>query len=78
MSDKEVIKRYSNGEITVVWKPALCIHCGFCAMGLPDVFDPDRRPWIKLEGYDTKTIVTQVDMCPSDALSIEPATPQSK
>lgn len=39
---------YSNGEITVVWKPGLCIHSGNCARGLVRVFDPGRRPWIDL------------------------------
>ncbi len=78
MSDKEIIKRYSNGEITVVWQPSLCIHSGICARGLPKVFDPRRRPWVILDGFDTETIVNQVDTCPSDALSIERATPQSK
>ncbi len=78
MSDKEIIKRYSNGEITVVWQPSLCIHCGFCARGLPKVFDPSRRPWVILDGFATETIVNQVNACPSDALSFEWDTPQSK
>lgn len=77
MSSKEIIKRYSNGEVTVVWQPSLCIHSGICARGLPKVFDPRRRPWVILDGFDTETIVNQVDACPSGALSIERSTPQS-
>ena len=72
--EKEIIKRYSNGEITVVWKPSLCVHSTICAMGLPEVFDPHRRPWVVLNGYDSKTIVDQVERCPSGALSIERVT----
>lgn len=64
-------KRYSNGEITVVWRPALCWHSGICARGLPLVFNPARRPWIELEHTDTATITAQVDKCPSKALSWE-------
>jgi uncharacterized Fe-S cluster protein YjdI len=64
-----VIKRYSNGEITVVWKPDLCVHSGICARGLADVFSPRRRPWIELTHADTATISAQVDHCPSGALS---------
>lgn len=62
-------KRYSNGEITVVWEPARCQHGGTCFRGLPLVFDPRRRPWVQLEHADTATITAQVDRCPSGALS---------
>ena len=64
-------KRYTNGEITVVWKPEICVHSGICARGLPLVFDPKRRPWIELQHSDTATIEKQVAACPSGALSIE-------
>ena len=64
-------KHYSNGEITVIWKPALCQHSAICARGLPAVFNPRRRPWIELEHADAKTIAAQVERCPSGALSWE-------
>jgi uncharacterized Fe-S cluster protein YjdI len=66
-----ITKRYSNGEITVVWKPDLCHHSGICARGLPLVFDPRRRPWVMVQHADSQTIVEQVARCPSAALSIE-------
>jgi len=66
-----MIKRYSNGEITVVWQPALCQHTGICAHGLPVVFNPARRPWIELEHSDSEAIARQVERCPSGALSLE-------
>ena len=28
-------RTYSNGEVTVIWKPHLCIHSGICFAGLP-------------------------------------------
>ena len=31
---KDIVKRYTNGEVTVVWKPALCIHSALCVGGL--------------------------------------------
>ncbi len=62
-------KHYSNGEVTVVWKPDLCQHSGVCFRGLPMVFDPRRRPWIELEHADSPTTTAQVDRCPSGALS---------
>ena len=62
---------YTNGEITVVWKPALCIHSAICFKGLGDVFDPRRRPWIDMSKAGTQQIIDQVKKCPSGALSIE-------
>lgn len=68
---RPVVKRYSNGEVTVVWKSALCQHSGVCFRGLPQVFDPRRRPWIAIDGASSAQIVEQVGRCPSGALSIE-------
>jgi putative redox protein len=62
-------KRYSNGDVTVIWQPELCRHTGICARGLPLVFNPSRRPWIELQHADSDTIVGQVDRCPSGALT---------
>lgn len=64
-----VTKKYSNGEITVVWKPSLCIHSRNCFNGLPGVFDPAKRPWIDPKGASSEEIVKQVSLCPSGALS---------
>lgn len=61
--------KYSNGEVTVVWKPDVCIHSAKCFNGLPEVFDPKKRPWINIEGATTERIVDQVKKCPSGALS---------
>ena len=72
MSDKPIVKEYSNGEVTVIWKPESCIHSTICwkkATGLPDVFQPGTKPWIKIEGGTTEEIIKQVDKCPSGALS---------
>lgn len=67
--EKQITKKYTNGEVTVVWQPHLCIHSAICFKGLPTVFDPRKRPWVTPEGADTETIVTQVKACPSGALS---------
>lgn len=69
---KDITKHYTNGEVTVVWKPALCIHSKICwqeATGLPQVFHPATRPWITPEGSNTERIIEQVKRCPSGALS---------
>ncbi len=62
------IKEYSNGETTVVWEAEKCIHSAICAKGLPEVFQPRDRPWVKIDGADTETIINQVKACPSGAL----------
>lgn len=63
--------RYTRDEITVLWKPNICIHSGICARGLPGVFDPKRRPWIDLSQAEKQQIIDQVKKCPSGALSLE-------
>ena len=64
-------KEYSNQDITVIWKPDICIHSEICARGLPKVFDPNRKPWIDLGFASSEEIVAQVNKCPSGALSIK-------
>ncbi len=66
---KNITPKYTNGEVTVVWQPAKCTHSAKCFMGLPEVFDPNVRPWITPEGASTERIVAQIKLCPSAALS---------
>ena len=65
----EVIKEYKNDDLTVVWKPDICIHSEKCFTGLPSVFNPKERPWVKVEGASSRKIKLQIDKCPSGALS---------
>jgi len=66
-------KRYSNGDITVLWDSAKCIHSANCIRGLPAVFDAGRSPWIDMEAAPSEAIVRTVTACPSGALSMIPA-----
>lgn len=66
-----MVKRtYTNGEINVLWDSSLCTHCGECGEGLPDVFNPDARPWVNMKGATTEQITEQVEQCPSGALTV--------
>ena len=66
---KSVRKEYSNGEVTIVWQNALCIHSGNCVRGLPAVYNPSASPWINASGASTIEMILQVKKCPSGALS---------
>jgi uncharacterized Fe-S cluster protein YjdI len=62
-------REYSNGEITIVWRSSLCICATSCYVDLPEVFDPEKRPWINPHGASTERIIAQIERCPSGALS---------
>ena len=66
---KNITKEYSNGEVTIVWKPDICMHSGNCFRGLNEVFDPRKRPWVTPDGITSNKIVEQIKKCPSGALS---------
>ncbi len=80
---KDITKTYSNGEVTIVWKPAVCIHSRICwdkVNGLPQVFNPAVKPWITPTAAPTDALIAQVKKCPSAALTYfmneaEAATP---
>ncbi len=68
MSEKEIKKEYSKEGITVIWKPAKCIHSEVCVKTLPDVYKPKEKPWIVPENASVSDLRSQIDQCPSGAL----------
>lgn len=69
MDKNNITKEYSNGEVTIVWQSAKCIHSANCVKNNPDVFQPKTQPWIKPEGSSTEKIISTVSLCPSGALT---------
>ncbi|MEI6091111.1 MAG: (4Fe-4S)-binding protein [bacterium] len=66
---KDITRKYTNGEVTIVWKPSICVHSTICFTGLPEVFKPMDRPWVTPECSTTERMIEQVKKCPSGALS---------
>jgi uncharacterized Fe-S cluster protein YjdI len=62
-------KEYQKGDTTVVWKPDLCYHSKNCVKNLPEVFDPNRKPWIETDHASEEALQNTIDKCPSGALS---------
>lgn len=63
------VHEYTNGELTIIWQPALCTHSGICVKMLPQVYNPKERPWIKPGNATTEELKVQISNCPSGALS---------
>ena len=63
-------REYQKEDIIVVWDKEKCIFSGICVKGLPEVFNPYERPWVKVDNSDRDTIAQQVLKCPSGALSL--------
>lgn len=81
MDNSRVIKKYTKGDVTVVWEPGKCFHSGACVRGLPSVFDAKAKPWVNMDGAEAQAIIDQVNKCPSGALSIlsnEAAKPKTE
>ena len=67
--EKEIVKEYTNGELTIEWKPKLCIHAAECVKALPEVYNPKEKPWLKIENATSEELKNQIKKCPSGALN---------
>ncbi|MFK5971722.1 MAG: (4Fe-4S)-binding protein [Flavobacteriaceae bacterium] len=67
--NKEIIKKYQKEDLTIIWKPKLCIHSSVCVKELPEVYNPKEKPWIKAEMASIEELRSQIEKCPSNALS---------
>ena len=65
MSEKRFSYKSDSIEITYALK--LCIHAAECANGLPEVFDPNKKPWVDPKGAEVQNIVDVIERCPSGA-----------
>jgi len=66
---REITKKYVKDDLTIIWQPAKCIHAAVCVKMLPEVYNPNEKPWIKQENASVAELKKQIDACPSGALS---------
>jgi uncharacterized Fe-S cluster protein YjdI len=61
-------RAYAAPEVTVFYDQGRCRHDAECVRGLPQVFDPTRRPWIRADLADAQAVAEVVRRCPTGAL----------
>ncbi|MER7805364.1 (4Fe-4S)-binding protein [Streptomyces parvulus] len=71
MSGESAQKAYRTESIMVSFETRRCLHAAECVRGLPEVFDPARRPWIQPDRTTAEHLAEVVRRCPSGALQYE-------
>ncbi|RBM10974.1 (4Fe-4S)-binding protein [Streptomyces sp. PT12] len=71
MSGGSEKKSYEGRAITVTFEAVRCLHAAECVRGLPEVFAPGKRPWIRPDGAAADRLADVVRRCPSGALRYE-------
>ena len=61
-------RTYESEAIVVEYDANRCIHVKECVLGLPKVFDPERRPWIAPDRASVDEVAEVVRRCPTGAL----------
>ena len=61
---------FEGDDATVTWDRRRCIHFEACVHGLPEAFDPARRPWIEPDQAAPAALLDVVERCPTGALHL--------
>jgi len=68
---KKEIHRYQGDDgLEVTWDKERCIHFAACVHSLPQVFDPEDKPWVQPEAASDDEVARSVNLCPTGALAI--------
>lgn len=62
-------RSYPGTDIEISFDMRRCIHARNCFLGLPQVFDPARRPWVAPDAAPAEEIAAIIRSCPSGALT---------
>lgn len=65
---KEKKHAYKGDDITVTYDLKRCIHAAACVHGLPDVFDPAKKPWVSPNEGTAGDVAEVILQCPTGAL----------
>jgi len=68
---EEDVHSYDGRTITVSYDVKRCIHARECVRGLPEVFDPDERPWIAPDNAAAGDLAEVIVRCPTGALHFD-------
>lgn len=65
---RERIIPYRGGQIIVRFTVDRCTHVAECLIGLPDVFDTRRQPWVSPDAAHPDEVAEVIERCPTGAL----------
>jgi CDGSH-type Zn-finger protein/uncharacterized Fe-S cluster protein YjdI len=66
----EKIYTYESDAASVTWDKNRCIHAAACVRGLPEVFNPKERRWVRPENATADALLDVVAQCPTGALHL--------
>jgi len=64
-----MVKTYTGDTIEIGFEMKRCIHARNCFLKLPQVFDPEKRPWVSPDAAPAEEIAAMIRTCPSGALT---------
>lgn len=65
-----VRRRPDGGGIVVHWDSRACVFSHVCVKVLPEVFDANRYPWVKVDAASEEEVVEAVALCRPGALRL--------
>jgi CDGSH-type Zn-finger protein/uncharacterized Fe-S cluster protein YjdI len=65
---RERIISYKGKSITVRFCMDRCTHVAECLIGLPEVFDTRRRPWVSPDAATADEVAEVIERCPTGSL----------
>ena len=71
---KSKVLAYEGTAHTVTYDVVRCIHAAECVKGLPEVFNPERKPWVEADAAGSEALASVIAKCPTGALKLQDAS----